>query len=117
MMALVEQPIAMATVMALERGARQFGGCQVFPDHADNAAAASGGHAGCGLNRRRESTTRRQRQAHRPAMPVMVLAVPMVMQWLAAYAAFDSSHCALLILPARRSSQYFQVSRTQHLAP
>ena len=49
------------------------------------------------------------------AMPVMVLAVPMVMQWpwLRAMPPSTSVHCASVILPARRSSQIFQVSEPE----
>ena len=46
------------------------------------------------------------------AIPIMVAAVPMVMQvpWLRAMPDSTSSHCVCVILPARRSSQYFQPS-------
>ncbi len=49
------------------------------------------------------------------AMPIIVAAVPMVMQvpWLRAMPASTSAHCASPILPARRSSQYFQVSEPE----
>ena len=49
------------------------------------------------------------------AIAVMVLAMPMVMQvpWLRAMPPSTSIHCAWLILPARRSSQYFQASEPE----
>ncbi|MCY1249913.1 hypothetical protein D3C81_1607880 [compost metagenome] len=49
------------------------------------------------------------------AMAVIVLAVPMVMQvpWLRAMPASIPVHCASVILPARRSSQYFHASEPE----
>ena len=46
------------------------------------------------------------------AMPIMVAAVPIVMQvpWLRAMPASTSSHSVWLSLPARRSSQNFHAS-------
>ena len=46
------------------------------------------------------------------AILIMVAAVPMVMQvpWVRAIPASTSSHCTSVIFPARRSSQYFQAS-------
>ena len=49
------------------------------------------------------------------AIAVMVLAVPMVMQvpWLRAMPASMSSQSLSVIVPARRSSQYFQLSEPE----
>ncbi len=48
-------------------------------------------------------------------MPIIVAAVPIVMQvpWLRAMPASTSAHCASLKRPARRSSQYFQASEPE----
>ena len=83
MMALVEQPIAIATAMrVLERGAGQDPRWrQVLPDHLDDAPA--GGRA----MRTWPASAAGIEEAPGSVMPiasaiaVMVLAVPMVMQW------------------------------------
>ena len=81
--ALVEQPVAIATVAALLTEARRHDqvGRQVLPDHADDAAAASADMrmwlaSGAGIEEAPGSVS-----PMASAIAVMVEAVPMVMQW------------------------------------
>ena len=67
MMALVEQPTAMATVMALRNASRVriFFGRQVLPHHVDDAPAGLGGHADVVGVGRRDRRGAGQRHAER----------------------------------------------------
>ena len=113
-MALVEQPMAMATVMAFSNEARVSILAGVRSSHTMSTARRPHSAA---MRMWFESTAGMDDapgsvKPQASAMPVMVLAVPMVMQWpwLRAMPPSTSSHCVGVILPARRSSQYFQVS-------
>jgi hypothetical protein len=81
MMALVEQPIAIATVMAFSKFSRVWIlRRQVFPHHLDDAAAAFGPcgwwlASAAGIDEAPGSV-----MPMASAIAVMVLAVPMVMQ-------------------------------------
>ena len=84
MTALVEQPVAMATVTAFstEAGGDDPVGRQILPDHVDDAAAASAAMriwlaSGAGIELAPGSA-----EAHAPRRsPSWCVAVPMVMQW------------------------------------
>ena len=113
-MALVEQPMAMATVMAFSNEARDsilagVRSSQTMPTtrRPHSVAMRMWLESTAGMDEAPGSV-----RPMASAMPVMVLAVPMVMQWpwLRAMPPSTSSHWVALILPARRSSQYFQVS-------
>src|SRR5437667_8642593 len=114
MMALVEQPMAIATLIAFSYAVRFW----IF----DGVRSS---HTICTMRRPDSDAIRTWLESSAgmeddpgKLMPidsmiaVMVLAVPMVMHvpWLRAMPPSTPSHSALVILPARRSSQYFQES-------
>ncbi len=116
-MALVEQPIAMATTIAFSNEARlriragvrssQTMSTMRRPHSADIRAwpmSAAGIDEAPGSDMPIAS-----------AIAVMVLAVPMVMQvpWLRAMPPSTPIHSVFVSLPARRSSQYFQASEPE----
>src|SRR5258708_4766045 len=114
MIALVEQPMAIATLIAFSYAARVW----IFD-------GVKSSHTICTM-RRPESAAMRMWLESSAGMDddpgrlmpidsmiaVMVLAVPIVMQvpWLRAMPPSTPSQSALVILPARRSSQYFHES-------
>ena len=82
--ALVEQPVAMATVTAFSTDFSRddLVGGQVLPDHARRCGGRRRSSCGCDWRRRRGSSWRRAGTVPcASAIAVMVLAVPMVMQW------------------------------------
>ena len=116
-MALVEQPMAMATVMAFSNEARlsilagvRSSQTMSTMRRPHSAPMRTWLESVAGIDDAPGSV-----KPQASAMPVMVLAVPMVMQWpwLRAMPPSTSIHCLAVILPARRSSQYFQVSEPE----
>ena len=114
MMALVLQPIAIATAIAFSKllrvntqeGVRSSHTISTIrrPHAADIRVwlASAAGMLDAPGNVRPKAS----------AMPIMVAAVPIVMQvpCVRAIPASTSSHCTSVIFPARRSSQYFHAS-------
>ena len=117
MMALVEHPMAMATAMPFSKLARLSMRAGVRSSHTMSTmrrpqAAAMRGWLASGAGMLEAPGSANPRAS---VMPIMVAAVPIVMQvpWLRAMPASTSSHCVSVILPARRSSQYFQPSEPE----
>ena len=117
MMALVEQPIAIATLIAFSKLARVrmsegFRSSQTICTMRRPQAALirSCSASGAGI----EEAPGRQRPSA-SAMPVMVLAVPIVMQWpkLRAMPPMTSCQSSMPMPPERTSSQYFQTSEPE----
>ena len=117
MMALVEPPIAMCTLMALSKRAavRILSRRQVVPHHLDDAPAGDRAHARvAGVGRRIEDAPGSVMPIA-SAIAIMVAAVPIVMQVPNERAmpfsiSFQSSS---VMLPARFSSQYFHTSEPE----
>ena len=117
MMALVEQPSAMATVMAFSklwrvRMSEGFWSSHTMSTMRRPQAADMRGWLASGAGML-DAPGKVMPMAS--AMPIMVAAVPMTMQvpWLRAMPPSTSSHCVCVMLPARRSSQYLNASEPE----
>ena len=116
--ALVEQPIAIATLMVLWKAAlgQDLVRRQVFPHHVDDAAAGGRRTCGCDWRRRRGSTRCRAGTCpSRRRAPSWSRRCPWsCTRRRSGRCRFRISPQSLSeILPARRSSQYFQASEPE----
>ena len=113
-MAFVEQPMAIAQLMPLRKCSRVSRRAGVRSSH----TASTMRRPQAALMRRWAASTAGMALApgrlmpQASARPIIVAAVPMVMQvpWLRTMPASTSCHCAAVMRPARFSSQYFQAS-------
>ena len=117
MMALVEQPIAIATVMAFRKALRLW----MAEGRRSSSTISTMRRPTCVAMRWWLASTAGIDEAPGKLMPsasaiaVMVLAVPMVMQvlWLRAMPPMIDSHSSLVMRPARLSSQYLKASEPE----